>query len=354
MGKKRQKLHSNCLKQQLYSARLLLYSREVKLRGYCDASHKGCYGYFELSVDFRVGLESRRRIIVDMPAGDVVISVPETPIIAPTIPPSPDYTPASPDYSPASDSESDPSEDPSSDHIPPLPAISPFLSSDDDTTDSDTPASPTIESSSEASSDFHSDASILILIRDTQCQIILTIITGFDTKRLRGLRILLSGQMKRLDECIAYVTLLGIDGFMHRVVVEAIDMPEPAGGSIEAYYKTLGDCFRRCHDHTQAIPVQRILALREVRCEQGTEGVDSSLTWWNSHKRTLGVEAANAMNGRQVERFIRVYIGTTFKELIVAKSSQLQDVIIRIANHLMNKKSQGYAAKSAGKEEDVE
>ncbi|GKC80014.1 reverse transcriptase domain-containing protein, partial [Tanacetum coccineum] len=66
----------------------------------------------------------------------------ETPIIAPTIPPSPDYTPASPDYSPASDSESDPSEDPSLDHIPPLPAISPFLSSDDDTTDSDTPDTP--------------------------------------------------------------------------------------------------------------------------------------------------------------------------------------------------------------------
>ncbi|GJV96375.1 leucine-rich repeat protein [Tanacetum coccineum] len=58
------------------------------------------------------------------------------PIIAPTIPPSPDYTLASPDYSPASDTEFDPSEDPSSDHIPPLPAISPFLSSTDDTTDS--------------------------------------------------------------------------------------------------------------------------------------------------------------------------------------------------------------------------
>ncbi|GJW14069.1 hypothetical protein Tco_0018202 [Tanacetum coccineum] len=66
----------------------------------------------------------------------------ETPIIAPNILPSPDYTPASPDYSHASDSESDPLEDPSSDHIPPLPAISPFLSSDDDTTDSDTPDTP--------------------------------------------------------------------------------------------------------------------------------------------------------------------------------------------------------------------
>ncbi|GKC63077.1 hypothetical protein Tco_1095675, partial [Tanacetum coccineum] len=66
----------------------------------------------------------------------------ETPIITPTIPPSPDYTLASPNYSPASDSEYDPSEDPSSDHIPPLPAISSFLSSADDTTDSDTPDTP--------------------------------------------------------------------------------------------------------------------------------------------------------------------------------------------------------------------
>ncbi|GJX03591.1 hypothetical protein Tco_0189507 [Tanacetum coccineum] len=73
---------------------------------------------------------------------DTLVTPTETPIIAPTIPPSLDYTPASPDYSPASDSESDTSEDPSSDHIPPLPAISPFLSSNDDTTDNDTPDTP--------------------------------------------------------------------------------------------------------------------------------------------------------------------------------------------------------------------
>nr|GEX50921.1 hypothetical protein [Tanacetum cinerariifolium] len=66
----------------------------------------------------------------------------ETPIIAPTITPSPDYTPASLDYSHVSEVESDPFEDPSSDHIPPLPAISPFLSSNDDITDSDTPDTP--------------------------------------------------------------------------------------------------------------------------------------------------------------------------------------------------------------------
>nr|GEY51907.1 hypothetical protein [Tanacetum cinerariifolium] len=68
--------------------------------------------------------------------------------------------------------ESDPSEDPSSGHIPPLPAVSPFLSSDDDTTDSDTPDTPpspthgipfteiiSFTQRSPASSDFHSDAS---------------------------------------------------------------------------------------------------------------------------------------------------------------------------------------------------
>nr|GEY77038.1 hypothetical protein [Tanacetum cinerariifolium] len=69
-------------------------------------------------------------------------STTEIPIIAPTIPPSPDYTPASPDYSPVSETESDPSKDPSSGHIPPLPAILPFLSSDDDTIESDTPDTP--------------------------------------------------------------------------------------------------------------------------------------------------------------------------------------------------------------------
>ncbi|GJT74644.1 hypothetical protein Tco_1041369 [Tanacetum coccineum] len=48
-----------------------------------------------------------------------------------------DYTLVSPDYSPASDTEFDLSEDPSSDHIPPLPATLPYISSIDDSSDSD-------------------------------------------------------------------------------------------------------------------------------------------------------------------------------------------------------------------------
>nr|GFD46651.1 hypothetical protein [Tanacetum cinerariifolium] len=64
------------------------------------------------------------------------------PIVSSTIPPSPDYITASPDYSPASDTESNPSVDMPSDHIPPLPAISTFLSSTDDSSDNDIPDTP--------------------------------------------------------------------------------------------------------------------------------------------------------------------------------------------------------------------
>nr|GEY08623.1 hypothetical protein [Tanacetum cinerariifolium] len=58
---------------------------------------------------------------------DTIVIPIKTPIITPTIPPSPDYTPVSPDYSPASDIDSNPSEDPSSGHIPPLLARSPVI-----------------------------------------------------------------------------------------------------------------------------------------------------------------------------------------------------------------------------------
>ncbi|GJZ25464.1 hypothetical protein Tco_0569717 [Tanacetum coccineum] len=64
------------------------------------------------------------------------------PIVSPAISPSPDYTPASHDYSPASDTEFYLSEDPSSDHIPPLPTTLPFLLSTDDSSDSDIPGTP--------------------------------------------------------------------------------------------------------------------------------------------------------------------------------------------------------------------
>ncbi|GKC31490.1 putative reverse transcriptase domain-containing protein [Tanacetum coccineum] len=40
----------------------------------------------------------------------------------------------------------------------------------------------------------------------------------------------------------------------------------------------------------------------------GTEGVDSALTWWNSHKRTIGVDAVYAMNWAGLMRLMtKVY-----------------------------------------------
>nr|GEU87408.1 retrotransposon protein, putative, Ty3-gypsy subclass [Tanacetum cinerariifolium] len=83
-------------------------------------------------------LETTPMITPPTTQNDTTVIPTKIPIMTPTIPPSPDYTPASPDYSPAFDTESNPFEDPSSGHIPPLPTVSPFLLSDDDTTDSDT------------------------------------------------------------------------------------------------------------------------------------------------------------------------------------------------------------------------
>ncbi|GJT41565.1 putative reverse transcriptase domain-containing protein [Tanacetum coccineum] len=129
---------------------------------------------------------------------------------------------------------------------------------------------------------------------------------------------------------------------------------------------------------------------------------DSTLTWWNSHKRTIGVEAAYAMNWVElmklmtevycprneiqkmetelwnltvkgndltaytqrfqelillctrmvpdeedrVERFIGGLPDNIQGNVIAANPARLQDAI-RIANQLMDKKLQGYAARSA-------
>ncbi|GKC89057.1 hypothetical protein Tco_1149706, partial [Tanacetum coccineum] len=80
---------------------------------------------------------------------------PSTHIDIALTPTSPNYTPASPGYSPASDTESDPTEDPSSDHIPPLPFILPFLSSTDDSSDNDTPYTPPSPTHVDYSSLYH-------------------------------------------------------------------------------------------------------------------------------------------------------------------------------------------------------
>ncbi|GJV19198.1 putative reverse transcriptase domain-containing protein [Tanacetum coccineum] len=103
---------------------------------------------------------------------------------------------------------------------------------------------------------------------------------------------------------------------------------------------------------------------------------DSALTWWNSYKRTIGVEAAYAMNWVElmklmtevyclrneiqkietelmvpdeedkVERFIGGLPDNIQGNVIAVNPARLQDAI-RIANQLMDKKVQGYTARSA-------
>ncbi|GKC12806.1 putative reverse transcriptase domain-containing protein, partial [Tanacetum coccineum] len=260
----------------------------------------------------------------------------ETPIIAPTIPPSPDYTPASLDYSPASDSESDPSEDPSSDHIPPLPDILPFLSSDDDPTDcvlQIQPSSPTHDNTFtmiplqpraqpiiprrrvmilspgqpipygrpyryhlnglRASSDFHLMLHLILLrghsSSDHSSADLPSTYAGLSRKRHVEVD---PREISLRDDAIVRVNALRDRGIDARVVVEAIDRDETKTaaqeGAVEATYETLGDLVQRFHDHTQAIPVHRIQTIEGVQREQG--------------HRMVGVESAvNALTKRIAE-----------------------------------------------------
>ncbi|GJW08220.1 putative reverse transcriptase domain-containing protein [Tanacetum coccineum] len=134
------------------------------------------------------------------------------------------------------------------------------------------------------------------------------------------------------------------------------------------------------------MPVARECTFQDfLKCKphnfSGTEGVVGLTRWFekietNSHKRTIGVDAAYAMNWDglmrlmtevycprneiqkmetelmvsdeedRVERFIGGLPDNIQGNVIAANPARLQDAI-RIANQLMDKKLQGYAARSA-------
>nr|GFA00353.1 hypothetical protein [Tanacetum cinerariifolium] len=64
---------------------------------------------------------------------------------------------------------------------------------------------------------------------------------------------------------------------------------------------------------------------------------NSALTWWNSHKRTIGVDVAYAMKWAGLMKLMTE---------VYCPRNETQDAI-RITNQLMDKKLQGYAARSA-------
>ncbi|GJR73068.1 reverse transcriptase domain-containing protein, partial [Tanacetum coccineum] len=73
---------------------------------------------------------------------------------------------------------------------------------------------------------------------------------------------------------------------------------------------------------------------------KGFVGLISALTWWNSHKRTIGTGAAFDMSWRELMKLMAK------GNVIAAGPTRLQDVV-RIANNLMDQKLKGYAVKNA-------
>ncbi|GKD08704.1 putative reverse transcriptase domain-containing protein, partial [Tanacetum coccineum] len=116
------------------------------------------------------------------------------------------------------------------------------------------------------------------------------------------------------------------------------------------------------------MPVARECTFQDfLKCKlhkfSGTEGVDSALTCWNTHKRTIGVDAAYAMKWAglmriqelillctrmvpdeedKVEGFIGGLPDNIQGNVIAAEPTKLQDAIC-IANNLMDQKLKGYA-----------
>ncbi|GKB92041.1 putative reverse transcriptase domain-containing protein [Tanacetum coccineum] len=92
--------------------------------------------------------------------------------------------------------------------------------------------------------------------------------------------------------------------------------------------------------------------------------LDGALTWWNSHKRTIGVDAAYAMMWKalmklmtectkmvlkeedKVEKYIGGLPDSIQRNMIATEPVRLQDAI-RIANNLKDQKLKGYAIKNA-------
>ncbi|GKA51037.1 hypothetical protein Tco_0744233, partial [Tanacetum coccineum] len=89
--------------------------------------------------------------------------------------------------------------------------------------------------------------------------------------------------------------------------------------------------------------------------------LDGALTWWSSHKRTVGVDDAYAMTWKalmklmtemvpkeedKVEKYIGGLPDSIQGNVIAAELVRLQDAI-RIANNLMDQKLKGYAIKNA-------
>nr|GEX91133.1 hypothetical protein [Tanacetum cinerariifolium] len=295
---------------------------------------------------------------------DTTVIPTETPIIAPTIPPSPDYTSASPDYSPASETESDPSEDPSSGHILPLPAVSQFLSSDDDTIDSDTPDTPpppthgTLFTEITASTQrshviprrrvmilvpgqpiphgrpyhYHPNGLVHMMTARKRVgplpvqQLAMRHSVGHSSSDSSSRHSLSNHSSPDLPSTFAghlardrvrdigYLADVEVgpkETRVERVTHPAIpeDILEPTQeGAVQVTYGTFGDLVQRFHDHTQAIPVHRVQVIEGVQREQGHRivGVESTITALTERvvEKTPNTRSRASMTHEEIEKLV--------------------------------------------------
>nr|GEV75149.1 putative reverse transcriptase domain-containing protein [Tanacetum cinerariifolium] len=251
-----------------------------------------CYGHFSISSDSSedsMGTHTHTTVIPT-----------DTPIIAPTIPPSPDYTPASPYYSPTFETESDPSKDLSSGHIPPLTNVSPFLSSDDDTIDSDTPDTPPSPTHDIPFTEITSSTKRSPIIPRRRVMILAPgqpIPHGRSycyhpnrpvhmmTARKRVRPSTGPSRKRRRSPMTSVPALPLVSEALSPVHADLIPSPKRVRDisyleDVEVTYETLGDLVQRFHDHTQAISVYRIQAIAGVQRDQGHRivGVESAVT----------------------------------------------------------------------------
>nr|GEY83796.1 reverse transcriptase domain-containing protein [Tanacetum cinerariifolium] len=285
---------------------------------------------------------------------DTTVIPTETPIITSTILPSPNYTPASPDYSHASKIESGLSEDPSSGHIPPLPAVSPFLSSNDNTTYSNTPYTPaslthdtpfTKNTGSTQRSPVIPRRRVMILAPGQPIphgrpivgvkSAVTTLtkrVTEFkrDNRRLRGIASVKSQRVHRLQRGMSLARRVAEEMEAREAArnLETLNENEKEQEGEYGGNENGGNGnrdFLKCKPHT-FLRTEGVVKL--TRWFEKMETVfnisnwppkyqlkyntcilqNSALTWWNSHKRTIGVDAAYAMKwGGLMKLMSKVY-----------------------------------------------
>nr|GEW37406.1 retrotransposon protein, putative, Ty3-gypsy subclass [Tanacetum cinerariifolium] len=194
--------------------------------------------------------------------------------------------------------------------IPPLPAISPFLSSNDDTTDSDTLDTPP--------SPAH-DTPFIKITASTQRSPIIPQYSAWPSRKRRRSPMtsvpalpFISGALspvyadlipppQRVRD-IGYLEDVEVDPRetrVERVALPAMpeDIPEPTqeGATEVTLLRASIEQGRRIFGVESAVTAltERVAELK--RDNQRLRGTNSALTWWNSYKRTIGVDVAYAM-----------------------------------------------------------